>query len=917
MKKLIYSLCILTAACFSTGLRSQQTWYFGNGGGMKFVNNVPSSFAQPAGTMSGANAAGEGSSVLMDASNNVIMFTNGRTIWNGSGVIQGTLNMLGGHSSSTQTALIVPIPSSSTPGALQRVFIFTVNCAENAYGNMNANWIGLRVSLATITGTAPNSTVTITPANQNILITPQNILMSERLSVTNYFVDDDGAGGYWVLAHGVGAFSGDPLIGNGLTNAGTLAQPGESSFYAYHITCETTSIALLDATEVESVTTAVTPHRSWRHPNGNDLNLANGSQINSQGQMKFSQNRTRVAVSLPWAGSTALSSGWVVNPVCQLFDFNENTGVVGGTNQVEFNLGFNSQNNNNKDGAAYGLEFSPSGRYLYISSTYSTGMFSSVPANGITTRIYRYNISSWTPGAAELIPGTAFVTTPNNGLGSYAAMQLGPDGRIYIARQVGNVLSRIDNPNNSILSTVGFVSSAVTISGTCMSGLPGPILVANTPSVPVISMGTSCAGSTISATGSFTGEAPSLYTWQLYTSNSAGLPVNSSNSVVSSVTSAAFYYSSALLQGSPGAFNFPGTSSLPCNRYYTAILTFTDICGEVVSTQVTSFRHCLPTPVISGGMVICAGTETSLCVNYPGTGLQPPTTIAWTPGGGSTSCIDVSPTTTTTYTVAVTQYGCTGTATATVTVTPNYTDMSVSTNLPSTNALYYTAVATPIPDPQTIMNGDPSFGFAWTVRELDPVTEAVLLNTSVWNPECWWAPTNANNFKGYVGGTNYDGQNGNNTGTGFNGTASNPNTYLPGQFQNGHKYRIEYSTWSNTCSGVTANYVMYVCGGGCRTTEPEIVFQGYTPYTGPHTMPGAPTEFNVLPNPSTGIFALNFTGTAAKNIVVYDVVGKIIFEKNSLTDATLTLDLSNEPAGVYFVKVITNGEIISKKIIKE
>jgi uncharacterized repeat protein (TIGR01451 family) len=62
----------------------------------------------------------------------------------------------------------------------------------------------------------------------------------------------------------------------------------------------------------------------------------------------------------------------------------------------------------------------------------------------------------------------------------------------------------------------------------------------------------------------------------------------------------------------------------------------------------------------------------------------------------------------------------------------------------------------------------------------------------------------------------------------------------------------------------------------------------------------------IYPNPSTGLFNLS----ATVNVEVYNIIGELI----STTNNTKTIDLSNEPNGIYFVKL--NG-ITTKKIIKK
>jgi hypothetical protein len=195
MKKVIFLICPIF---LFFNAKAQSTWYFGDHAGIKFTGGVA------ANAIGSGMSTGEGCAGLVDANNNVMMYTDGDTIWNGAHQKQNSLNagnLLKGNSSSTQTALIVPIPSATIlAGPVTKAFIFTVAQAEKAYGNDdNTNRGGLRVTLVSITGTAPATIVTIAATDYNIRLTPGSSLMGEKLTVT-----PDGVGGYWVLTHGVG-----------------------------------------------------------------------------------------------------------------------------------------------------------------------------------------------------------------------------------------------------------------------------------------------------------------------------------------------------------------------------------------------------------------------------------------------------------------------------------------------------------------------------------------------------------------------------------------------------------------------------------------------------------------------------------------------------------------------------------------
>lgn len=74
----------------------------------------------------------------------------------------------------------------------------------------------------------------------------------------------------------------------------------------------------------------------------------------------------------------------------------------------------------------------------------------------------------------------------------------------------------------------------------------------------------------------------------------------------------------------------------------------------------------------------------------------------------------------------------------------------------------------------------------------------------------------------------------------------------------------------------------------------------------------------IYPNPSNGIFNIGFGNLNPNKIEVYDISGKLILQKNTLelVDKETNIDLSNTSNGVYFVKISTENNTITKRIIK-
>lgn len=71
---------------------------------------------------------------------------------------------------------------------------------------------------------------------------------------------------------------------------------------------------------------------------------------------------------------------------------------------------------------------------------------------------------------------------------------------------------------------------------------------------------------------------------------------------------------------------------------------------------------------------------------------------------------------------------------------------------------------------------------------------------------------------------------------------------------------------------------------------------------------------NIFPNPTNGKIHINVLGFNVQHLEVYNLLGERIFSQAGILSKS-EIDLSSEPAGVYFIK-ITNGEkMFTKKIV--
>ena len=71
---------------------------------------------------------------------------------------------------------------------------------------------------------------------------------------------------------------------------------------------------------------------------------------------------------------------------------------------------------------------------------------------------------------------------------------------------------------------------------------------------------------------------------------------------------------------------------------------------------------------------------------------------------------------------------------------------------------------------------------------------------------------------------------------------------------------------------------------------------------------------SIFPNPSTGLLNIN-TIDATTSVEVYNVIGEKVYSNKNLNKGTNSIDLSNLSNGSYFVKMNSNNNITTKKVV--
>ncbi len=345
---------------------------------------------------------------------------------------------------------------------------------------------------------------------------------------------------------------------------------GNNTFYAYLVTSA-------------GVGAAVTTNVGSAHNGGSP-----GAFNSALGTMKPSPDGTKIAVCDQYSD------------IFEVFDFDASTGVVSNTLSLSSIY------------RAFGTEFSDDGTKLYVTERQGSQM-------------WQFNLAA---GSAAAIQASKTLIT-SAGSYNYGALQRGPDGKIYLARDAQTSLGVINNPN-ALGAACNYVENGFNLGGmTCQEGLPTIAMLTAQLNLTVnnfINFDTTiCLGESATLTVS----GADTYVWSTGSTN---------NSITVSPTTTTVY-------------TVTGTATGGCTGTISATVNVSPLPTVTATASPTS---------------ICTGQSSTLTASGANT-------YTWSTGGTGSS-ISVSPASNTTYTVTGTSVdGCTGTASVSVTVSSSPT----------------------------------------------------------------------------------------------------------------------------------------------------------------------------------------------------------------------------------------------------
>ncbi len=135
---------------------------------------------------------------------------------------------------------------------------------------------------------------------------------------------------------------------------------------------------------------------------------------------------------------------------------------------------------------AYGVEFSPDGKSLYVTMLADTNADGSLKGSSY---ILKYDLNQ-----TDSLLARSRTVVDSSTTRQYGSIQIGPDGRLYVAIQGSTSLGTIENPNGGLLDSLIYTPNGQSLGGqTSQLGLPN--LVANfndNSSGPGLTYGDTC-----------------------------------------------------------------------------------------------------------------------------------------------------------------------------------------------------------------------------------------------------------------------------------------------------------------------------------------------------------------------------------------------------------------------------------------
>lgn len=112
---------------------------------------------------------------------------------------------------------------------------------------------------------------------------------------------------------------------------------------------------------------------------------------------------------------------------------------------------------------------------------------------------------------------------------------------------------------------------------------------------------------------------------------------------------------------------------------------------------------------------------------------------------------------------------------------------------------------------------------------------------------------------------------------------------------------------SFTATNLVGNYAVIITDGNCVDTSACYLVD----FTGIDDLTNA--GISIYPNPSTGLFTIESL-QSLESVQILDIRGRLVYEATSLNESSVEVNISNENAGVYYVRMSGTFGTITEKV---
>lgn len=402
------SLLVIFLFCVSISLAQGEAniWYFGNNAGLDFNTSPPTPL------LDGQINTPEGCSTISDANGNLLLYTDGRTVWDREHNIMPNGDYFGGTGlhgdpSSTQSGLIVPHPIEE-----DIFYIFTVDEPhhENAYAFPNQgpalpdgtpidNYQDVPSHTVPEDDDGFNNGLNYTVVDMSLRGGLGDVVQGERNKHLVTYNEDDPEEIKYQCSEKITAVAGADC------ESIWVITHFQDKFYAFKID--------EDGVQEDPVVSTVSP-----------LISIDNYRRASIGYLKASPDGSKLVSATITSTYNQQGTNDAGDGHVYLYDFDDETGVVSNAIPLITNV------------RAYGVEFSENSKRVYASVDQVSG-----------TSLFQWDLE------AEVLSQSQY-EFPNVSLNVAAALQLGPDGKIYVSALGTSRLNVINQPNQ-----VGFAAN--------------------------------------------------------------------------------------------------------------------------------------------------------------------------------------------------------------------------------------------------------------------------------------------------------------------------------------------------------------------------------------------------------------------------------------------------------------------------